>query len=109
LQDRGKGEKGMPVISVDLPQPIWEKLAAQAEATHQPVQEIILTRLLAQEETGGLYQRFCDENADLFVTEEEALPLHRPLSTEERRMLAEKAGLGGSLSETLIAERREQI
>lgn len=99
----------MPVISIDLPQPIWEKLTAQAETTRQPVQEIILTRLLAQAETGESYQRFCDENADLFVTEEEPQPLPRPLSAEERRMLAEKAGHGGSLSATLIAERREQI
>lgn len=98
----------MPVISIDLPQSVWEKLTAQAEATQQPVQEVILTRLLASEKTGEVYQRFCNENADLFVTEEESGPPLRPLSAEERRALAEKAGRGGSLSAVLIAERREQ-
>ncbi|MBI3921203.1 MAG: hypothetical protein HY318_07275 [Armatimonadetes bacterium] len=99
----------MPVISIDLPRPVWEEFNAQAEATQQQVQEVILSRLLTQGETRGLYQRFCDENPDLFVTkEEEAAPRRRALSVEERRTLAEKAGRGGSLSAQLIAERREQ-
>ena len=99
----------MPVISIDVPKPVWEKLNAQAEATQQEVREVILSRLLPEGETGGLYQRFCDENPDLFVAkEQETAPGCRALPVEERRTLAEKAGRGGSLSAVLIAERREQ-
>ena len=85
----------MPVIHLNLPQPLWEKLTIQAQTLQQPVQEVILTRLRGYEETGERYQRFCRENPDLFITVgAETLPPGRPLSAEERATLAEKAGRG---------------
>lgn len=102
----------MSELTLNVPQPVMDRLEQMAAKLHKTVEEVVLEQvaLCTEATTGGLQERYEQfvKDSGLFVefsTQETCG--HRLPSEDRQKQLAAKLGRAGPLSAVILEERGE--
>jgi histone H3/H4 len=100
----------MRQITLELPDPLAQRLARLAAEQKKSVEQVAVDQLEAAvepspEDLKERYDRFIKESGLFVEVPDEVKRRYQPMSEEKLRELAAKLGAAGPLSEVIIEER----
>jgi hypothetical protein len=97
-------------LTLEVPDPLAQRLARRAAELKKSVEEVALELLASADQSprdnlDPRYQQFLDESGLFVKFSEEEKRRYQPVSEERLKELADKIGAAGPLSEVIIEER----